>query len=223
MSKTIDLAREIESAVAARSLLQHPFYQAWSAGALTKEQLAGYAKEYYWAARHVPAVMAGIQKSTPRDLSKKLRDVIKHQSKEEREHVLLWERFARSLGISQRELRAYKPTKTVRDAVASLVSFGKLGFVQGVAAMHAFECELPAISKTKSEGLKKFYSLKSRDAQVYFKEHLKEERHLKLWRTFLASVAPTQRMKALATAKKTVAAQNRILDGVIERYCQGMA
>ena len=36
----------IDAKVAARHLLTHPFYQAWTRGELTKESLRDYAKQY---------------------------------------------------------------------------------------------------------------------------------------------------------------------------------
>ena len=84
MSTRTSLINEIENAVTERSLLKHPFYQAWSAGTLTKQQLAGYAKEYYWAARNVPHVMDAIKKNAPENLSKRMRSIFTEQAKEEK-------------------------------------------------------------------------------------------------------------------------------------------
>ena len=40
------LIQKIDRIIEERSLLNHPFYQAWSDGKLTHEALAGYSKEY---------------------------------------------------------------------------------------------------------------------------------------------------------------------------------
>ncbi|OGG53156.1 hypothetical protein A3H16_00025 [Candidatus Kaiserbacteria bacterium RIFCSPLOWO2_12_FULL_53_8] len=222
MSTPVSLVSAIEKAVSERSLLKHPFYQAWSAGALTRQQLAGYAKEYYWVARNVPGIMNEIEKRVPASLAAGTKKILAEQASEEREHVELWERFARSLGITKKQLRSYRPTTTVRNAVSNITKTARKGFEEGIAAMYAFESELPAISSTKSEGLIKFYGLRSKDAHVYFKEHIKEEKHLRLWRRFLRNVAPARRRAALAAARTAVAAQNQVLDGVMKRYCTGM-
>ncbi len=217
-----DLISAIEGEVQKRSLLQHPFYKAWSAGMLTREQLAGYAKEYYFAARHVPMVMDAVEKNLPKGTPKSTRKVFQKQALEEREHIELWERFASALGVTEKELEAYEPTETVKEAVASIVETAQEGFEQGVAAMYAFECDLPAISQSKIDGLVKFYGLQSDDAHAYFEEHLREEQHLCFWRDLLRKFDAAKVPSVLSAAEATVRAQNRILDGVMERYCPGM-
>jgi len=49
---SIELLRRIDDAIAARNLLQHPFYRDWQAGMLSRERLQLYAAQYYW---HVEA------------------------------------------------------------------------------------------------------------------------------------------------------------------------
>lgn len=260
-STLLNLPQEIEKLVSERSLLKHPFYQAWSKGKLTKEQLAGYAKEYYFAAKNVPVVMEAISKNLPRDASPRVRETFAKHAEEEHEHIELWERFASALGVTEKELEKYEPTETVKGAVASIVEAASEGFEEGIAAMYAFECDLPAISKSKIEGLVKFYGfdptspslrpvsvktttgrqgygrqarlrgagrltagdLKMADAHAYFEEHLEEEKHLCFWRELLRKVDAEKREAALASAKATVAAQNRVLDGVVGKYCPELA
>ncbi len=217
-----DLVSAIEGAVQEHSLLEHPFYKAWSAGKLTQEQLAGYAKEYYYAAKHVPRVMEAIRGNLPKGTSVRTRETFMKQAEEEYQHIELWERFASSLGITEGELEVYEPTETVKNAVASILDAAEEGFEEGVAAMYAFECDLPAISQSKIDGLKKFYGLKSEDAHAYFEEHLREEQHLCFWRDLLRKFDAAKKPSALVAAKATVRAQNQVLDGVVERYCEGM-
>lgn len=225
-----DLISTIESAVAERSLLQHPFYLAWTAGKLTKDHLAGYAKEYYWAVKHVPAVMEAIEKNIPASIGQIERATFAKNTKEEREHIELWKRFASALGITQKELEEYEPTETVKDAVASIVGQAEKGFEEGVAAMYAFECDLPAISQSKIDGLIEFYGfdklttggMKSSDVHAYFQEHLAEEKHLCFWRNLLSQFPAEKRECALRAAENTVSAQNKVLDGVVERYLPEM-
>jgi pyrroloquinoline-quinone synthase len=181
--------------------------------------MVGYAKEYYWAAKHVPAVMDAIKKNFPKNLDEQARATFDHNAGEEVEHIELWERFASALGITKKELEEYAPTETVMEAVYSIVEAAEASFEEGIAAMYAFEVDLPAISESKIEGLQKFYGLSSEDAHAYFTEHLAEEKHLCFWRGLLADVPEKKVASALVAAKSTVNAQNRILDGVVERYC----
>ncbi|HLC75909.1 MAG TPA: iron-containing redox enzyme family protein [Candidatus Peribacterales bacterium] len=212
------LSTSIEQLVSAKSLLQHPFYQAWNRGELTLSDLQGYAKEYYYAAKNVPVVMETIRRNMPSTLTELQRETFERNAAEEVEHIELWERFSSSLGITQNELDSYEPTDTVKNAVAGIVEQAELGFEEGVAAMYAFECELPQISESKIAGLQKFYNLNSSDARAYFDEHMAEEKHLCFWRALLDHFAEEKCEDCLLAAQTTVSAQNRILDGVVERY-----
>jgi len=217
-----DLISAIENAVQKRSLLKHEFYRAWSAGKLTKDHLKGYAKEYYYAVKHVPAVMEAIEKNMPASVGHIERVTFAKNAKEEEEHIELWERFSSALGISEKELEEYEPTRTVKDAVSSIVQQAEEGFEEGVAAMYAFECDLPAISQSKIDGLIAFYGMNSTDAHAYFEEHVAEEKHLCFWRGLLSHFSEEKKESALMAAKMTVNAQNKVLDGVVERYLPEM-
>ena len=50
-----ELLPRLDSAIAAKNLLTHPFYQDWQAGKLTRKALQLYAAQYY---RHVEAFPA---------------------------------------------------------------------------------------------------------------------------------------------------------------------
>ena len=41
------LLESLDALIAKHNLLQHPFYQAWTAGTLSKQALALYAQQYY--------------------------------------------------------------------------------------------------------------------------------------------------------------------------------
>ena len=214
----LQISSSIEQIVSARSLLKHPFYQAWSKGELTLNDLQGYAKEYYYAAKNVPVVMEIIRKNAPSTLTQIQRETFEKNAAEEVEHIELWERFASSLGITQNELNTYEPTHIVKDAVMLIVEQAGLGFEEGVAAMYAFECELPQISESKIDGLSKFYGLSTADARAYFDEHMAEEKHLCFWRALLDHFEEEKVENCILAARATVAAQNKILDGVVDRY-----
>ena len=46
--------QKAEQEIAQYDLLKHPFYQAWSAGELTKEDLKFYAEQYYHQVSEFP-------------------------------------------------------------------------------------------------------------------------------------------------------------------------
>lgn len=198
----------LDPLISSRSLLKHPFYVAWSKGELTLDDLRIYAKEYFHLVDRIPGIVARV---ADRVADKNLKIQIQENMREEQEHVELWKRFAKSLGIPESELVAYQPSMKVRAAVDTLEKLAEEGKEEGITGMYALEAELPAIAATKKDGLCKFYGLDSEDAQIYFDEHLKEEKHLAVWRAFTVD-----HDRAQAAAMTSLTAQNQVLDAVCD-------
>ncbi len=192
------------------SLLKHPFYQKWSKGELTKKDLQIYAKEYFHLVSRIPGIVERVRVRADKQ-HHPLAGMIEKNRIEEQEHVELWKRFAKSLGISEQELVAHKPHATVTAAVMQLEQLADGTFEDGVVTMYSMEAELPKIAQTKKQGLCDWYNLSSEDAQIYFDEHLKEEEHLQVWRGVTVDAARSQ-----AIALQSLQAQNKVLDGVCE-------
>jgi pyrroloquinoline-quinone synthase len=199
-----------DSLIADMSLLKHPFYQKWSKGELTKKDLQIYAKEYFHLVDRIPGIVERVRVRAD-ERNHPLAGMIEKNRIEEQEHVTLWKRFAKSLGISERELAMHKPSPTVTAAVMKLEQLADGTFEDGVVTMYSLEAELPKIAKTKKEGLCDWYNLSSEDAQIYFDEHLKEEAHLQVWRG-----VEIDAVRLKNTARASLQAQNQVLDGVCE-------
>ena len=203
---------QLDDVIRSRGLLTHYFYeQKWNNGELTQEELAKYAKEYFHLAKRVPVVVSHVR---DRAVERGREDLLEHidsNIKEETEHIDLWKRFAKSLGVSEEALESYAPHTLRKEAVAALEELAKGSFEDRVTAMYAMELTLPEISQSKKDGLCKHYDLTSEDAHVYFDEHLNEEEHFSVWRK--VEVDPVRGMQV---AKASLAAQHKVLDGVCE-------
>lgn len=200
----------LDPLIADLSLLKHPFYQKWSQGQLTIRDLQIYAKEYFHLVNRIPGIVERVRVRAD-ERGHPLAGMIEKNRFEEQEHVELWKRFAKSLGISEKELIAHKPHATVTAAVMELEQLADGTFEDGVITMYSLEAELPKIAKTKKEGLCAWYNLSSEDARVYFDEHLKEEEHLQVWRSVAVDA-----VQSTTIAKRSLQAQNKVLDGVCE-------
>ena len=205
----------LDPIVAARSLLKHPFYVAWSKGELTLDHLRTYAKEYFHLVRRIPGIVARVGE---RVQDRELKNRIEHNMQEEQEHVELWKSFASSLGVSENELMTHVPSAKTQEAVTTLETLAEHGMEEGIAGMYALEVELPQIAATKKDGLCTFYGLTSQEAHIYFDEHLKEEEHLKVWRQFTLDAE-----RGAKAARTSAAAQNLLLDAVCEECGLSMA
>ncbi len=214
MSRLVD---KIDLEIERRSLLKHPFYVSWSKGDLTVDQLAGYSKEYFQLVRKVPRLVENVGSKA---VDSSIRAPVLQNLKEETEHIEPWVRFAGALGVSEDELVSYQGTSSTRKAILALERLSESSFEESVAAMYAYEKELPKISRTKIDGLAKFYGLGEGDATRYFEIHeTADVRHAQLWRDILMKVPDDKAQASLKSAIQSLAAQNRLLDSVMERYC----
>lgn len=207
---TISLT-QLDPVIRSKSVLTHYFYQQkWNMGELTKSELALYAKEYMHLVERIPGIVERVR-DRARVSRPDLVPFIEENIAEEKEHIDLWKRFAKSLGVSEEELAHHKPTDMTKKAVSELENLAEGDLQDGVTAMYAMELTLPEVAQTKKEGLCKFYGLDSKDAHVYFDEHLKEEEHFAVWRK--VEVDPVRAMRA---AKMSLHMQHMVLDGVCE-------
>jgi len=210
---------QVEQIIMEKSLLKHPFYQMWSKGELNQYEISGYSKEYFQLVKIIPELVrsTGLKTSNP-----DAKRVIEGHAREEEQHIELWRRFATSLGISRSELDNYSGSAKTREAVSSLLDLeSRSTFGEAVAALYAFEWELPKISKSKLDGLAKFYGLTSTDATIYFETHCEADvRHAATWREFLPGENPGDVARA---ATESIDAQNRLLDSVMESYVPAKA
>jgi pyrroloquinoline-quinone synthase len=208
-----NVVQRIDSEIEKRSLLKHSFYKMWSEGKLTLDHLQGYSKEYFQLVKIVPKFVESIAEATHNP------DIITNNAREEAEHVELWVRFATALGVSKSDLIGYGGSEKTNQAVANLMALANLTSEEAVAAMYAYEMELPKISRSKIDGLKKLYGMDSEDATKYFEIHEEADvRHAQVWREILQRIPQERQESAFNAAIKSLQAQNLLLDSVHEKY-----
>jgi pyrroloquinoline-quinone synthase len=208
------LVTRIDQLIEKQSLLKHQFYVMWNEGTLTLESLSGYSKEYFQLVKAVPGFVNMIKENASQG-----KDAIAENQKEEYEHVAPWTKFANSLGVSARELDEYTGLEKTREAVSNLSKL-MTTFESGCAAMYALEQEIPKISLSKIDGLRKFYNITDDDAIEYFRLHTEADiRHAALWRKILEKTPIEKEEELFNIASKSIAAQNMLLDSCYEAYC----
>jgi pyrroloquinoline-quinone synthase len=208
-----NVVQRIDSEIEKRSLLKHSFYKMWSEGKLTLDHLQGYSKEYFQLVKTVPRFVESIARATGSP------DIIINNAREEAEHVELWVRFATALGVSKSDLISYGGAEKTNEAIANLMALANLTTEEAIAAMYAYEMELPKISRSKIDGLKKLYGMDSEDATKYFEIHEEADvRHAQIWREILQRIPQERQESAFNAAIKSLQAQNMLLDSVQEKY-----
>jgi pyrroloquinoline-quinone synthase len=211
-----ELLAKIDAAIAEKNLLKHPFYLDWQAGKLSRESLQLYAAQYY---RHVEAfpkhlrVLAARTEGTLRDI------VLENLAEEENPalpHPKLWRDFAAALGVNEEDITccpALPGTQAVVETFREIV--GDRSVAEAVAALYAYESQVPEIATTKIDGLKKFYSIDSPKGLAYFAVHEEADRaHRDAWRNWLVEHAQGQEEEILATTNEALDALWGALDAV---------
>jgi pyrroloquinoline-quinone synthase len=210
-NKTNMIVTKIDEKIEQYSLLKHPFYQAWSAGTLSREALQGYVKEYFHLVKAVPTMVEKLYATNPTE-------EVKRNLEEERSHVALWEQFAVGMGVSLNELHNYTPSVKTVEAVNNMMALMENG-VDGAAAMYAYEAEIPNISRSKLDGLKAFYNIDDAKTVEYFNEHeVADIYHREVWKAIMADFSEKEQSSALTSAIECLKAQNKVLDAVCDKY-----
>lgn len=215
------LIRSVDENIQQKSLLKHKFYQLWSAGSLSIEELQGYSKEYFQLVKAVPNLVSNVLEQITPDHQQDIghANTIRHNLEEEKQHVAPWVSFAESIGVTRNDLYGYACSGKTRDAVLNMSRLTRSSLASGTSTLYTFEKQLPEISAKKIEGLVNFYSIHNDMALEYFKIHQKVDiEHARLWRYLLESMPVSSHETILDAASKSLIYQNMILDGVCETY-----
>src|SRR5277367_3430676 len=92
----MDVLSRLDETRSAINVLEHPFYQRWSAGELSAEELAIYAAEY----RRAVVALARTSELAAEKAGPAHAAELREHAEEERAHVELWEQFARAAGAA---------------------------------------------------------------------------------------------------------------------------
>src|SRR5690348_10625616 len=108
----------LEERIARYDLLCHPYYKAWTAGQLTRDDLREYASDYYHHVAAFPTYLSALH-SRLAD-SEVRRAVLRNLSEEEidgRAHSELWLDFAEGMGADRDRVREREPLAEIREQI----------------------------------------------------------------------------------------------------------
>src|SRR5712664_1638751 len=215
MNKHLD---EIDKYIAAKHLLKHPFYLAWTRGELSREALADYAQQYYQHVAAFPTYLSAVHancddQSTRKELLNNLID----EEAGSPNHPELWLNFAEGLGVSRSDAQRdeqWPKTKNLIDTFRSVCRDGSTA--EGLAALYAYESQIPAICESKIDGLKKHYGFNDPKQYEYFSVHIEADReHSATEREMLSSYVNDQNIDSVrASARRVLDALWEMLSGV---------
>ena len=219
MNQNLD---QIENDIAAKHLLKHPFYLAWTRGELSREALADYARQYYHHVAAFPTYLSAIHancddQSTRKELLKNLID----EEAGSPNHPELWLNFADGLEVSARDAQnaeKWPETKNLIDTFRSVCRDGTTA--ESLGALYAYESQIPAICESKIDGLKKHYSFDDRKHYEYFSVHIEADReHSATEQQLLGAYVSNQNSESVrASANRVLDALWEMLSGVCRRH-----
>ena len=201
-----DVWERIEQARERWNVLDHPFYQRWSAGELTREDLAAYSGQY----RHATAAIAVLSASVAESAPEAERAALRRHAAEEADHVSLWDGFVEAVGGDS----SAAPTPETRECVEAWTAADDR--LAQLIRLYAIESGQPAISRTKREGLAAHYGIGDGPGNEYFRLHERADVHhaaegRSLIEQHLADADPDALVAAAEAAFK---ANWKLLDGV---------
>jgi len=196
----------IEQARNRWDVLRHPFYLRWSAGELSREELADYSGQY----RHATEAIARLAGQAAEAAPAPERAELARHAAEEADHIALWDGFIGSVGGRI----GAEPTPETRSCVADWTAEDDM--LTSLVRLYAIESGQPAISKTKREGLAAHYGIGDGDGNAYFRVHERlDVKHAEDGRELIARHLEGADEDALvATAESAFRANWRLLDGV---------
>ena len=213
----------LSQAVMEYSMLKHPFYVAWTEGKLSQEILADYAKQYYAHVSAFPTYVSAVH-SRCDDVALR-QELLENLIEEERgteNHPELWLRFAEGVGASRDDVKSAELLPSTAASVGGLKTLTQSDdFRRGLAALYAYESQIPEVARTKRDGLKKFYGIESERAVSFFRVHEDiDVLHQQTAKQILSDKCqtPEDQFAAIDSARESAKALWSFLDGVCEAY-----
>lgn len=221
---------QVREIVEQRHLLGHPFYVAWTNGELSLDQLRQYAGQYMHHVLAEPTYLSAVHSNTPHFASDGSSDlgprqtILQNLVDEElgaKNHPALWKQFAAALGVSDADLAATAAMPATRRLIETFTELCRnRPYYAGLAALHAFESQVPQIAAVKIEGLRRFYGISDAEAVEFFSVHAKAD----LWHSEAewrlierAADTPEKQSEVLAATRAACDALWNFLDGVYAR------
>lgn len=229
--KTQEFFEQLHARIAPFDLLCHPFYKAWSAGELSRDDLREYARDYYHHVDAFPSYLAEL--SMRLEESELRRAVLANLADEKgcddtsgnsREHAELWLDFAEGMGAS-RNLRGHKPVAEVNNLLAFFHDVAIAGSAEeALASFYTYESQVPRVAVEKARGLREMYGADEKTCGYFTLHSTADVYHSQIWRQQLArrlEQNPQAAEPALAAAENAAKTLWNALDGIEARRIAG--
>ena len=212
----------IDSRVAERAMLSHPFYQAWTEGRLPLDTLRDYARQYFHHVEAFPRAVSAVHSAC--DDREGRRMLAENLAEEEgleagkQDHASLWLMFACGLGESEDAVRSQRLNPETRALIDAFRKLSRQSYAAGLGALYAYESQFPGVAHAKIEGLIERYGISEESTLRFFRVHESADvEHSDVCRALLDRLPEAQRGEAIAAGEELAGALWNFLSGVEAR------
>jgi pyrroloquinoline-quinone synthase len=213
---------KIDNDIAEKHLLKHPFYLAWTRGELSKDALMDYARQYYHHVAAFPTYLSAVHaKCNDQTTRKQLLSNLIDEEAGSPNHPDLWLGFAEGLGVSAIDVRdTQKQPETTNLIDTFRLVCGDGSTTEGLAALYAYESQIPAICESKIDGLKKHYGFTDPKHYEYFSVHIEADReHSAAEREMLSAHIDSHNFESVKeSVNRVLNALWEMLSGICRRH-----
>jgi len=212
----------IDSKVAERAMLKHPFYQAWTEGRLPLETLRDYSRQYFHHVEAFPRAVSAVHSSCPdRDGRRMLAENLAEEEGVEagkQDHASLWLMFACGLGESEDAVRAQQLNPETLALIETFRKLSRRSYASGLGALYAYESQFPGVASAKIEGLIDRYGISDEPTLRFFRVHeYADVEHSSVCRALLDGLPEDEKAEAVAAGEELAGALWNFLSGVEAR------
>jgi pyrroloquinoline-quinone synthase len=212
----------IDTKVAERAMLKHPFYQAWTEGRLSLDTLRSYARQYFHHVEAFPRAVSAVHSACPdRDGRRMLAENLAEEEGIEagkQDHATLWLMFAGGLGEGEAGVREQMLNPETQELIDTFRRLSRKSYASGLGALYAYESQFPGVASAKIEGLIDRYGIADEGTLRFFRVHeYADVGHSAVCRELLDRLPEAEKAEAVAAGEELAGALWNFLSGVEAR------
>jgi pyrroloquinoline-quinone synthase len=213
------VSKAIDAEVAAKAMLSHPFYQAWTEGRLPLDTLRAYARQYFHHVEAFPRAVSAVHSACPdREGRRMLAENLAEEEGVEagkQDHASLWLMFACGLGEDEASVRAQQLNPETEALIATFRRLSRRSYASGLGALYAYESQFPGVATAKIEGLIDRYGIADEQTLRFFHVHATADvEHSSVCRQLLDRLPADQKAEAITAGNELAGALWNFLSGV---------
>jgi pyrroloquinoline-quinone synthase len=225
---TAEFFEQLDARITKYDLLCHPFYKAWSAGELTRDDLREYAQDYYHHVEAFPSYLAALgMRLDEGELRRAVlanmcdeKGVDGRRGRKSIPHSDLWLDFAEGMG-SSRNLEWHSPVPEIGQLIRHFHQVAGEGSPErALAAFYAYESQVPRVATEKERGLRAMYGADDKTCGYFALHATADVYHSRIWRKQLEkeiAAHPETADAALDAAENAARMLWTALDGIEAR------